>query len=104
MVDLIPLLQAVIALIASIITLKVIPWIKARTTAQQQVLLRSTTEILVRSAEQLYGSGKGQDKLNYVEIELERRGYQVDTAAIEASVRAMNLESGWIQSQVLKPG
>jgi hypothetical protein len=49
----------VIALIASIITVKVIPWIKARTTAQQQVLLRSTTEILVRAAEQLYGSGKG---------------------------------------------
>ena len=99
MVDLTPLLQAVIALIASIITLKVIPWIKARTTAQQQVLLRSTTEILVRAAEQLYGSGKGQEKLKYVEAELARRGYQVDTAAIEASVRSMNLESGWIQMQ-----
>jgi hypothetical protein len=99
MVDLTPLLQAVIALIASLITLKVIPWIKARTSLQQQVLLRSTTEILVYAAEQIYGSGRGQEKLNFVEDELERRGYQVDTAAIEASVRSMNLESGWIQMQ-----
>lgn len=97
MIDLTPLLQAMIGLIASIITLKVIPWIKARTTAQQQVLTQSTTEILMRAAEQLYGSGRGQEKLKYVEAELERRGYQVDTAAIEAAVRSMNLESGWLQ-------
>ena len=43
----------------------------------------------MRAAEQLYGSGKGQEKL----------GYQVYTGAIEAAVRAMNLESGWIQKQ-----
>ena len=98
MIDLTPLLQAVIALLASIITLKVIPWIKARTTAQQQVLLQSTTEILVRAAEQLYDSGKGQDKLQYVQDELARRGYQVDSAAIEAAVRMMNLESAWAKN------
>ena len=57
----------------------------------------------MRAAEQLYGSGKGQEKLNYVEAELERRGYQVDSAAIGASVRAMNLESGWIKGQAVKP-
>ncbi len=98
MIDLTPLLQAVIALLASLITLKVIPWIKARTTAQQQVLLRSTTEILVRAAEQLYGSGKGQEKLQYVRDELERRGYQVDPAAIEAAVRTVNLEAAWVKN------
>jgi hypothetical protein len=98
MIDLTPLLQAVIALLASIITLKVIPWIKARTTAQQQALLRSTTEILVRASEQLYGSGKGQDKLQYVQDELARRGYQVDSAAIEAAVRMVNLESFWAKN------
>ena len=97
MIDLTPLLQAVIALLASIITLKVIPWIKARTTAQQQVLLQSATAILVRAAEQLYGSGRGQEKLRYVQDELARRGYQADSAAIEAAVRTMNLESAWTE-------
>lgn len=104
-IDLTPLLKAVIALVASVITLKGIPWIKARMKAQQQVLLRSTTEILVRAAEQLYGgSGKGQDKRSYEEAELERRGYQVDAAAIEAAVREMNLESGRTQRQAVESG
>ena len=99
MIDLTPLLQAVIALAATIITLKVIPWVKAHTTAQQQALLKSTTEILVRAAEQLYGSDKGQEKLAYVSDELVRRGYQVDTAAIEAAVHSMNLEAHWAKKQ-----
>lgn len=100
MIDLTPLLQAVIALLASLITLKLIPWIKSRTTAQQQVLLQSTTQILVCAAEQLYGAGRGEEKLRYVEAELERRGYRVDAAAIEASVRAMNLESAWANPNI----
>ena len=58
----------------------------------------------MRATEQLYGSCKGQEKLNYVETELERRGYQVDTAEIEAPSRSMNLESGWIKARIVKPG
>lgn len=98
MIDLTPLAQAVIALAATVITLEIIPWIKAHTTAKQLALLQSTTKILVCAAEQLYGSGKGQEKLKYVKDELEQRGYQVDTAAIEAAVRSMNLEANWSQN------
>ena len=104
MIDLSPLLQAAIALLASTITLKMIRCIKARTTAQQQVLLRSAAEILVRAAEQIYGFNMGQEKLNYVEAELKRRGYWVDTATIEASVRLMNLESAWTPKPSVKAG
>ena len=35
-INLTPILQALIALLASLITYKLIPWIKARTTAEQQ--------------------------------------------------------------------
>ncbi|MGJ4850997.1 phage holin, LLH family [Bacillota bacterium Meth-B3] len=93
-IDFTPLLQAVIALIATVITAVVIPWIRARTTAQQQALLGAVTDVLVRAAEQLYGASKGPEKLRYVADELEKRGYKVDVAAIEAAVRGMNLESG----------
>lgn len=86
-IDLTPLLQAIISLIAVIITIKVIPWIKTHTTAQQQILLNATVQILVSAAEQLYGAGEGPKKLAYVEAELAKRGLKLDTAAIEAAVR-----------------
>jgi hypothetical protein len=88
-IDLTPILQAIIALLAAIITAKVIPWIQARTTTHQQILLQATVDILVSAAEQLYGAGHGPEKLQYVKDELELRGYTVDTAAIEAAVREL---------------
>lgn len=45
MIDLTPILQAVLALLASWITLRVIPWLKARTNRQQQEYLLSTVRI-----------------------------------------------------------
>lgn len=82
-------------MLASWITLRLIPWLKARTDAQQQDYLLSTAKILVYAAEQLYGAGRGADKLNYVERELAIRGLKIDTAAIEAAVREMNLLESW---------
>lgn len=91
-IDLTPILQALIALLASIITFKLIPWIKSKTTTQQQILLNATVGILVAAAEQLYGAGHGAEKLAYVKNELELRGFTVDTAAIEAAVRELTAQ------------
>lgn len=55
----------------------------------------STIRILVYAAEQIYGAGKGSSKYQYVQNELEERGLKVDAAAIEATVREMNLISSW---------
>lgn len=87
MIDLTPILQAVLALLAALVTYKLIPWIKAKTTQEQQNLLLSITSVLVFAAEQLYGSGRGEEKLDYVVRELETRGFTADRAAIEAVVR-----------------
>lgn len=51
--------------------------------------------MLVYAAEQIFGSGKGAAKLDYVEDELRNRGLKVDTAAVEAAVREMNLIESW---------
>lgn len=58
----------------------------------------STVRVLVYAAEQIYGAGNGAEKLQYVEDELESRGFKLDTAAIEAAVRSMNLEQSWLES------
>lgn len=94
-VDLTPIVQTLIALLASIITVFLVPWIKAKTTAQQQALLYATIKSLVYGAEQLLGAGGGAEKMNYVTRGLEQRGLKVDTAAIEASVRELSLETMW---------
>jgi hypothetical protein len=84
MIDLTPIFEAILALLAALVTYKLIPWIKARTTAEQQSLL--AVKPLVYAAEQLYGAGKGAEKLDYVIKELEARGFTADRAAIEAAV------------------
>ena len=86
-IDLTPIIQAIIALIAAIITAKVIPWIKARTTNEQHALLKAVTTTLVFAAEQLYGAGNGRQKLDYVIAALEEKGYTADIDMIEATIR-----------------
>ena len=85
-IDLTPIFQAIIALLAALVTYKLIPWIKSKTTAQQQANLQATVRVLVFAAEQLYGAGAGHEKLEYVKQELERRGFTVDPSAIEGAV------------------
>lgn len=91
MIDLTPLINALILVLAAILTYKVIPWIKARTTAQQQETMRMTVKTLVFAAEQLFGSKTGSEKLAYVQEGLRKRGFDVDFDEIEAAVKEMNL-------------
>lgn len=88
-IDLTPILQALIGLLAAILTYKVIPWIQAKTTNEQQALLSATVKTLVYAAEQVYGAGKGDEKLAYVKKQLEVRGFSVDVDEIEAAVRKL---------------
>lgn len=86
-IDLTPIIQAIIALIAAIITAKVIPWIKAKTTNEQQQYITATIKTLVFAAEQLYGAGDGEHKLDYVKKALEDKGFTVDRSQIEAVIK-----------------
>lgn len=92
MIDLTDIIQAAIALIVALITYKVIPWIKSKTTESQQAVLMATVRTLVYAAEQLYGAGKGDEKLQYVKQKLEEKGFDVDIDAIEAAVKEITIE------------
>lgn len=85
-IDLTPIIKAFLALLAALITWKVIPWIKARTTKEQQTNLRALIRVLVYAAEQVFGAGHGPDKLDYVLARLDEMGYKVDRSEIEAAV------------------
>lgn len=92
MIDLTPILETIIALIAALVTYKVIPWIKSKTTESQQAILMATVRTLVYAAEQLYGAGKGKEKFTYVRQKLQEKGFDVDVDAIEAAVKEITIE------------
>lgn len=48
--------------------------------------MRLVVKMLVYAAEQIYGDGRGKDKLQYVKDQLIERGYNIDLDEIEAAV------------------
>ena len=95
MIDLTPIFNAAIVLLAGIITAFVIPWVKtyvlpwiaANTTEKQRNILYGLYKTAVFAAEQIYGNGYGQDKLEYAKNYIRDKGYTVDYDLIEATVR-----------------
>lgn len=87
-IDFTDIVRAVFALLASLITYKLIPWIKSRTTVNQQTLLQASIKTAVYAAEQLYGAGHGDLKLDYALKWLGDKGYNIEKDAIRAGVEA----------------
>lgn len=85
-INLTPIIEAIIGLLAALITYRLIPWIKARTTVAQQEQLETAVRIAVFAAEQIYGAGRGSEKLDYAIEYLHDKGFDVDRQQIEAAV------------------
>lgn len=100
--DITTIIEAVFALVAAVITAIVIPYIKSRTTAQQQEEINAWVKIAVAAAEQIYtGSGRGEEKKAYVLNWLAEHGVTLDEERINALVEAAVYE---LNSGVLKGG
>ena len=57
--DITPIIEAVAALIAALIAAVVVPYIKSKTTAQQQAEINAWVKIAVAAAEQIYTAPGG---------------------------------------------
>ena len=95
MIDITPIVNAAIALIAAAVSVFLIPWIKSKTTDAQRKELVEWVKIGDAAAEQLYkGQGRGEEKKQYVLDFLKQKGFTVDeesvNAAIEAAVSQLN--------------
>ena len=83
-IDLTSIANAVIALIAAIITAFVIPWIRSKTTAAQFEKIKMWVTVAVEAAEQLYtGSGRGAEKKAYVVEFLNSKGFKIDAETLD---------------------
>ena len=89
MYDITLIFEAVAALIAALITAFVIPYIKSKTTAEQQKEINAWVKIAVAAAEQIYvGSGRGEEKKAYVIDWLRNHGITVDEEKLDALIEA----------------
>ena len=96
-IDITPVVNAVIALAATVVSVFLIPWIKSKTTEQQRSELVAWAKIGVAAAEQIYvGQGRGDEKKQYVLEFLKSKGFDLNEEsvnnAIEAAVKQLNTE------------
>lgn len=74
MTDITPILVSLITLVFLVTTAFFIPWLKSKTTAAQQAEIQVWVNLAVLAAEQLFGSGRGEEKKRWVLEELAKKG------------------------------
>lgn len=89
MIDFTPILEAVATLAVALITTFVVPYIKSKTTLEQQTQINAWVRIAVTAAEQVYeGPGQGDKKKAYAMTWLAGHGISVDEDKLDAMIEA----------------
>ena len=84
-----PVLNAFITLIAAVITCVLVPFIKSKLTQQQQDKLLEWVRVAVAAAEQIFSQAKsGAEKKQYVQDFLVSKGYDVSEPEIDTMIEA----------------
>ena len=90
--NLTPILMALLILVAVLIIRYLIPWVKTKTTAQQRDNIYFWVKMACSAAEQLYKSGEGQKKKQYVLEFLHSKELTVDEDELDKMIEAVVLE------------
>lgn len=89
MTDITPIVEAILTLLAVVITTILVPLIKSKTTSQQQDTINAWIKLAVTAAEQIYkGSGRGEEKKEYVIKWLTDHNIKIDSDKIDAMIEA----------------
>ena len=87
--DITPIVEAVAAALCAVVTCVLVPYIKSKTTAEQQKEINAWVKIAVSAADQIYvGSGRGEEKKAYVLEWLRAHGVTVDDEKLDAMIEA----------------
>jgi hypothetical protein len=87
-IDYTELFQALIALLATLITTFVIPLIRKKLSTEKTEELKKWVGVAVKAAEQLYGSKTGQEKREYVVSFLVSKGIVFDVDEVNTMIEA----------------
>lgn len=90
MIDLTPIMEAIIALVVAVITAFVIPWLKGKIDADKLEQIKLWVTVAVEAAEQLYnGTGRGEEKKAYVVKFLQEKGFTLDPDSLDKLIEAV---------------
>ena len=91
-IDITQIVIALIGLMSAVITSVIVPLVKAKTSANRQMVIASVSRTAVLAAQQLYESEEGQKKkeyaTEYVEGILKKHGMSVSADEVSAAVEA----------------
>lgn len=89
MIDLTPIMEAIIALVVAVITAFVIPWLKGKIDADKLEQIKLWVTVAVEAAEQLYnGTGRGEEKKAYVVKFLQEKVFTLDPDSLDKLIEA----------------
>lgn len=92
MINLTPLVEAIIAVLCAIITPRLIRWLNARATAEELEHIYDWVKIAVAAAEQIFPRSAADLKKQYVMDFLKERGFSIDFDEIDKAIEAAVLE------------
>lgn len=88
MIDFTPLVEALITLAVTAITVFLVPWLRERYGTEKLAKAQGWVQVAVLAAEKLYGAGKGDEKLAYVENYLKEHNIILDMDTLRVLVNA----------------
>lgn len=92
-VDLTQIIVAILTFSISMVSAFLIPYIKTKVTVEQLDTIKFWVKIAVQAAEMLYvGSGRGEEKKQYVLDFLKSKGFTLNVEEIENLIEATVLE------------
>lgn len=92
-IDLTGIVGAILALIAALITYRLIPYIKSKTTEKQFQEIQTWVKIAVEAAEMIFKeTGMGKEKKQYVVNFLKAQGFSLDFDELDKMIEAAVLE------------
>ena len=100
MIDLTPVFNLVIAVLAALAARYLIPWLSANTTTKQREHLLAWARVAVAAAQQLYHQYDGERRLQYALGLMEEQGFDIETSAVRDAIEAevLKLNQGLVSS------
>ena len=98
-IDITQIVVAVIGVLSAVLTAFVVPWIKSKTTTNQQIIIETLARAAVMAAQQVYGDNaeKKEYAVQYITEQLKKYSITLNTDAIstviEAALKAIKLEA-----------
>lgn len=87
------IVSAVIALLGAVVTYLIVPYIKSKTTMEQQKTIEFWVYAAVKAAEQIFaGQGLGKEKKQYVVDFLNNLGIAITEAQLDILIESAVLE------------